>query len=174
MFRIDLEDTPFEISDGKLEIMTPPSVWHQLTVDDVQEVLKRRYPTVTGDVPVSVGDNGRRPDIVALSLSRQFLKQSLEKGLTADMIELAVEVISHDTDRHADKAAVKRDRETKMHEYASAGIPEYWIIDEIPANREDAQVEIYHLRDGSYVPALLSRLSLLANGEVEIPTRAQA
>ena len=35
-------EVPFEISDGKLEIMTPPSPWHQVTTRTVDQILAMR------------------------------------------------------------------------------------------------------------------------------------
>ncbi|WP_117209282.1 Uma2 family endonuclease [Allorhizocola rhizosphaerae] len=170
MWSIDLE-APFEISDGKLEIMTPPSPWHEFTADMIKDLLKRHYPSATGDVPVPIGDNGRRPDVVALLQTRDELLRQRLKRFTADMIAVAVEVISHDPDKWQDKKSVDRDREVKFHEYAGAGIPEYWIVDEVADDPTDAAIEIYHLSDGRYAPALLTRLSKLTNGEVELPRR---
>lgn len=168
MSRIDLE-LPFEISDGKLEIMTPPSPWHQFTAGKIERLLEKHYPSATGDVPVPIGDNGRRPDVVALLQNADdVLRQRLER-FTADMIAVAVEVISHDADKWKDKKSVDRDREVKFHEYAAAGIPEYWIVDEVADDPTDAQIEIYHLREGRYTPALLTRLSELISGKTTLP-----
>lgn len=171
MSRIDLE-VPFEISDGKLEIMTPPSPWHQITSKRIERLLELHYPTTTGDVPVPIGQNGRRPDVVALLLGEDdLLRQRLER-LTVDMIQVAVEVISHDANQWNDKKSVERDRDVKFHEYAAAGIPEYWIVDEDADDPTDAAIEIYHRHGDQYVPALLTRLSKLMSGEVEIPKRS--
>lgn len=168
MSKIDLE-VPFEISDGKLEIMTPPSLWHHSATRRVERLLESHYPYATGDVPVAIGQNGRRPDVAAvLETEDELLRQRLS-GLKADMIQVAVEVISHDADKWRDSVAVKRDRETKFHEYAKAGIPEYWIVDEVADDPTDASVEIYHLRDGHYAPVLVARLSQLTSGQIELP-----
>jgi Uma2 family endonuclease len=170
MLSIDLE-ARFEISDGKLEIMTPPSPWHQFTAGRIQRLLERHYPSATGDVPVPIGDNGRRPDVVAILQTEDELLRQRLKRFTADMIAVAVEVISHDPDKWQDKKSVDRDREVKFHEYAEAGIPEYWIVDEVADDPTDASTEIYHLRDGRYAPVLLTRLSKLTSGEVGLPER---
>jgi Uma2 family endonuclease len=167
---IDL-DVPFEISDGRLEIMTPPSFWHQYAAREVERVLEKHYAYVTGDVTLAVGDNGRRPDAIALPLTREEILERRIKIARPDMVEVVVEVISHDEDRRSDTIAVARDREVKFREYAEAGIPEYWVVDEIQDDPQDASVEIYHLRDGRYAPMAVVRLSDLVSGKAEIPAR---
>lgn len=170
MSRIDLE-VPFEISDGKLEIMTPPSIWHQSATRRIERLLEAHYPYATGDVPVTVGDSGRRPDVVAVLQTEDELLRQRVKGFHADMVKVAVEVISHDSDKWFDQKSVDRDREVKFHEYAAAGIPEYWIVDEDPEDPTDALVEVYHLRDGRYAAVLATRLSQLISGNVDLPKR---
>jgi Uma2 family endonuclease len=51
--------------------------------------------------------------------------------------DLAVEIVSPES--------IRRDRETKLSEYETAGVPEYWIID---PEREEAL--FYQLADGRY------------------------
>lgn len=170
MSRINLE-VPFEISDGKLEIMTPPSIWHQSATRRIERLLEAHYPYVTGDVPVTVGENARRPDVIAVLQSEDELLRQRVRGFHADMVKVAVEVISHDTDKWFDKKSVDRDREVKFREYAAAGIPEYWIVDEDPDDPRDALIEIYHLRDDRYAPVLLTKLSQLTSGAVDLPRR---
>jgi Uma2 family endonuclease len=165
---IDIE-APFEISDGKLEIMTPPTPWHQITTRAVENLLDTRYPTTLSDVPLAVGDNGRRPDVIALDLTRDEI---LDKRLTItlpDMVRVAVEVISHDPDPRRDAIAVRRDREIKFAEYASVGIRSYWIVDEIPDDPRDAQVEIFHLTAGEYALVITAKLSDLVSGATAMP-----
>lgn len=62
-------------------------------------------------------------------------------------------------------------RDIKFREYAAAGIPEYWIVDEDATSLTDATVEIYHLRAGDYELILEVRLSELVDGSVKVPTR---
>jgi Uma2 family endonuclease len=170
MSKIDLE-VPFEISDGKLEIMTPPGVWHQSATRRIERMLETRYPYATGDVPVTVGENGRRPDVVAvLQTEDELLRQRIE-SFEVEMVQVAVEVISHDKDQWQDRKSVARDREVKFREYATAGIPEYWIVDRDPDDPTDAVIEVYHLRDSRYAPVLVAKLSQLTSGAVELPGR---
>ena len=167
-----LLDVPFEISDGKLEIMTPPSIWHQVTSRRVEGLLEGRYPSAVSDVTTAIGDHGRRPDVIAIHMSLEEIIRRRITTATPDMIEVAVEVISHDAvDKANDAVSVRRDREIKFHEYAAAGIPEYWIVDEVADDPVDASVEIYHLRGNGYVAVAVVRLSELLRGTREIPAR---
>lgn len=173
MAHIDL-DVPFEISDGRLEIMTPPSFWHQAAVHDVEVILERRYAYATSDVILEIGENGRRPDAVALTMTKSDILHRRLRAARPDMVEVVVEIISHDEDRRRDAISVARDREVKFREYAEAGIPEYWVVDEVPDDPEDASVEIYHLRDRRYAPIAVVRLSDLTTGAATIPPRSGA
>jgi len=79
----------------------------------------------------------RVPDL--LFISRERLPQLQETYLLGGP-DLAVEIVSKDSKR--------RDRVQKFDEYARAGVPEYWIIDD-KAHRIDA----FSLnRDGRYEP----------------------
>ncbi|HZM80807.1 MAG TPA: Uma2 family endonuclease [Candidatus Limnocylindrales bacterium] len=116
-------------------------------------------------------ENGRRPDVVAvLQTEDELLRQRVE-SFEAEMVQVAVEVISHDSDKWQDRKSVDRDRKVKFHEYAAAGIPEYWIVDEDPDDPEDALIEIYHLRDDQYAAVLATKLSQLTSGAVTLPKR---
>lgn len=157
---IDL-DVPFEIQDGELLIMSPPSAWHEYTSDDVKGYLRRRCSTATGELFVPTGQNVRRPDVVGLSVTRQELVRARVSTLSPSVVEVIVEVVSHDTNKSKDRTSVARDREHKFREYAGVGIPEYWIVDEIEDDPDDASVEIYRLRNGAYEAVRVVRLSHL-------------
>jgi Uma2 family endonuclease len=158
---IDLEDVSFEIQDGALSLMPPPSLWHDATANSIRHLLVPHHAHVGGELDLVIGENLRRPDILGLSVSlRELLLAKITKP-TLEMIDVAVEIISHDADRSRDRISVRRDRETKFREYAAAGIPEYWIVDEVPDDPMDASVEMYRLKDGAYLPIRVARLSEL-------------
>lgn len=159
---VDL-NVPFEIQDGELLIMPPPSLWHDATSSAVREYMKPRYAHVAEDVIVNLGANARKPDVVGISVSLDELLKARAKSLSSEVVQVAVEVISHDDDPLKDRQSVARDRDMKFHEYAAAGIPEYWIVDEVSDDPRDASVEIYRLQGTSYVPVTVVRLSELVS-----------
>ena len=157
---IDL-NVPFELQDGELLIMAAPSAWHDAISNSVRGYLQQRCAHAAEDMIVAVGRNGRRPDVVGLSVSLDELLRTRAKVLASDVVDVAVEVISHDDDPVKDHESVSRDRDVKFREYASAGILEYWIVDEVAEDFRDASVEIYRLQAGAYVPVRITTLSEL-------------
>lgn len=162
---IDLDDVPFEIQDGALVLMPPPSPWHDKTTYKIRRYLEPHYGQVAEDIDVAIGDGLRRPDVIGLSMSEDELLESGREPLAVQVVEIAVEVISHNKDRAKDRISVNRDRQRKFTEYAEAGIPEYWIVDEVAGNLRDASVEMYRLKDGAYGLVRTVRLSELLSEE---------
>lgn len=119
-----------------------------------------------------MGSSGRRPDVLALRLTiTEILSQRIQIVLP-DMVAVVVEVVSHDDDPWRDSISVRRDREVKFREYADAGIPEYWIVDEDSADPSDTMVEICRLGADDYQLILEAHLSELVDGSVKVPTRS--
>jgi Uma2 family endonuclease len=157
---IDL-DVPFEIQDGALSLMPPPSPWHDKTADKIRHYLERRHSQVLEDQRIAIGDDVRRPDVVGVSMSEDEVLDIERPTMSVQVVEIAVELISHDLDPAKDRVSVDRDRKRKYVEYAGAGIREYWIVDEVPGDRRDASVEMYRLEDGGYRPIRVVLLSEL-------------
>jgi Uma2 family endonuclease len=65
---IDLDDVPFEIQDGAVVLMPPPSPWHDKVADVIRHYLEPRFGQVGEDLGVAIGDVLRRPDVVGLSM----------------------------------------------------------------------------------------------------------
>lgn len=162
---IDLDDVPFEIQDGALVLMPPPSAWHDTTADKIRHLLKPHYPHVGEDLQVVVGEHVRRPDVLGLSIPEAELLEADHTTLAVHLVQIAVEVISHDRDPAKDRISVGRDRTKKFIEYAAAGIPEYWIVDRAPGDPTDAWVEIFRLDTAAYRPIRMVRLSELLKEE---------
>lgn len=81
----------------------------------------------------------REPDIVVL-LNEHL--DRLEHVRLRGAADLVVEIVSPDS--------VTRDRKVKRAEYASVGVPEYWVVD--PRERHET-LEVFSLApDGTYVP----------------------
>lgn len=131
-----------EYSDGFLEFLPMPTIFHQLILQFLYDALKSF---------VNAGDLGtvvisgykvrlqarkfREPDIV-------FIKTAHRSGITEQYCEkadLVIEVVSDQNRPH--------DIKTKRVEYAQAGIPEYWIID---PERHEITVLVLKSRQKAY------------------------
>jgi Uma2 family endonuclease len=112
-----------ELSEGRLEMLPMPTQAHQLIVaflyQKLLEFVAGRHLGVVLFAPlrVKVRDGQiREPDIVFMAEKNKH-RRANEFWTGADLV---VEVVSDDDPQ--------RDLETKRHEYAQAGIPEYWIV----------------------------------------------
>lgn len=137
------EDIRSEWVDGKAIIEMPPKHSHQTMVEFLywlmntfvtlfQLGLVRIAPF---EVKLSPFGSSREPDIFFLSnANKNLLTEERLRGAP----DLAVEIISQES--------VKRDRDDKFREYASAGIKEYWIIDSRKSKR---RADFYRLNERS-------------------------
>ncbi len=113
-----------ELADCRLEVLPMPTELHQLIVAFLYESL-RAWTKVSqtgvclfSPMRVRVADGKfREPDVVFLLDRHDGRRQSK----FWDGADLVMEVVSED-DPH-------RDLVSKRHEYATAGIREYWIVD---------------------------------------------
>jgi Uma2 family endonuclease len=113
-----------EFTNGFIEVLAMPTLSHQRIVAFLYRLLfafvsARKHGEVHF-APIRVqlwSGKFREPDLVFMSAERAR-RQRDDYWVGAD---LAVEVVSS-----ADR---RRDLETKRHEYARAGITEYWIVD---------------------------------------------
>lgn len=114
-----------ELSDGCLEFLPMPTVFHQRIVEFL--FLALRTFVIAGalgeaklaPLPIRLwAGKLREPDVMFFRSERLLDPHGYPSGA-----DLAMEVVSEDSkDR-------KRDLDTKRQEYAAAGIPEYWIVD---------------------------------------------
>ncbi|MCI4673507.1 Uma2 family endonuclease [Candidatus Mycolicibacterium alkanivorans] len=148
---LDLDRTRrWELSEGTLILSPRPHPRHQLISRRLTRLLEDHLPagleavpeievTTSGAFPPSVRD----PDIVVVP-DRVF--DQLPARVAAADVVLVVEIVS--------AGSRGTDHVMKLHEYAEAGIENYWIVDlEAPA---DDQFLAYRLDGGSYrrIPAL--------------------
>jgi Uma2 family endonuclease len=113
-----------ELSNGKLEVLPSPTQSHQLILlslfRNIHKFVMAHQLGVAlfAPLPVKLWDGTiREPDII-------FMRASNKERRADDFwtgADLVIEVVSSDDP--------KRDLEVKRHEYAQAGIPEYWIVD---------------------------------------------
>jgi Uma2 family endonuclease len=132
-----------EFSNGRLEFLPMPTIYHQLILQYIYDELrpfvkagKLGIVVITGyKVRVPLGKD-REPDILFIGTEHMsgMRKQYCEKA------DLVVEIVSEENRAH--------DIETKRAEYAQAGIPEYWIVD---PEEETITVLVLKPRRKSYV-----------------------
>jgi Uma2 family endonuclease len=131
-----------EYSDGFLEFLPMPTIFHQLILQYVYDELKSFITAgALGTVVISGykvrlrARKFREPDIL-------FIRSAHRSGIKEQYCEkadLVIEVVSDQNRPH--------DIKTKRVEYAKAGIPEYWIID---PERQQITVLVLRPRQRAY------------------------
>ncbi len=112
-----------ELIDGSLVFVSPQRYFHFATIHLLANGLRSTVPSdfkVACEMTVVLDRrNGPEPDI---SVVRAAAVTGLcQTRFEAGDVLLAVEVVSPDSEA--------RDRDTKPHKYAAAGIPHFWLVD---------------------------------------------
>lgn len=146
-FKLPETNRIIELSEGRLIITPAPTTQHQIVIANLFLIIGSYVISnnlgITTTSPIDVRlypGTIRQPDIVFISNEN---KDRIHKQYM-DAPDLAIEVLSESTE--------EEDRAKKFHEYAKAGITEYWIVDP-----EKCSVEVYILDNGEY--KLLGRWS---------------
>ncbi|MGW6024438.1 Uma2 family endonuclease [Streptomyces sp. NPDC055099] len=127
-----------ELIDGSLVFVSPQRDFHSTMIDLLVAGLRRTAPgalKVRREMTVVLDPrNGPEPDV---SLVRAEAVTGMEQTrfVAADVL-LAIEVVSPDSEA--------RDRDTKPHKYAAAGIPNFWLVEMTDANQHPV-VRVYEL-----------------------------
>ena len=136
-------DNRYELVDGKLELMNPPTFRHILICDFIRDALKAEIKRL--QLPwLSIREGGIRTgwrksriaDVYVIK-KEDIINSLDESGVLETPPILIVEVVSPDS--------IKRDYRYKRSEYAALGINEYWIID--PASKK---ITVLLLDEGLY------------------------
>ena len=153
-----------EFSHGWIEVLTMPTMAHQLIVLFLYEALKAFVaPRNLGRplvAPMRIRlwpGKIREPDVIFM-LNPHADRMGNEVWEGADLV---MEVVSTDDRR--------RDIETKRFEYARAGIPEYWIVD--PLQRRITVLRLVGDRYAVHTessPGQRAASALLSGFEVEV------
>ncbi|MER6124026.1 Uma2 family endonuclease [Streptomyces sp. NPDC001795] len=136
-----------ELIDGSLVFVSAQRDFHSIVIDLLVHGLRRTAPPelrVRREMTVVIDRrNGPEPDI---SVVRREAVKSRDQAYyrVADVL-LAVEVVSPDSRA--------RDRDTKPHKYAAAGIPHYWLVDMVGQD-DSPVVQIYELGQATGTYAL--------------------
>lgn len=114
----------WELSEGTLIMSPPPTPWHQRISKRLTRLLDDHLPEGLEAVPhiavitsTSFPPSARVPDIVVI---RDRVERRVAHVLAADVV-LVVEIVS--------SGSRGMDHVMKLHEYAEAGIQNYWIVD---------------------------------------------
>ncbi|WP_411081545.1 Uma2 family endonuclease [Streptomyces sp. cmx-18-6] len=166
-----LDDLPphTELIDGSLVFVSPQRNFHTLAMYLLEQGLRQHVPNdlrVRREMAVVLGKrNAPEPDLVVVKAdSVGGLRQTRYQA--ADVL-LAVEVVSPDSE--------DRDRDTKPHKYAAAGIKHFWLV-EMTGERDRPMVITYELDpvNKTYVSTGVhhDRLKLSAPYDIDIDLTA--
>ncbi|MBW4510282.1 MAG: Uma2 family endonuclease [Scytonematopsis contorta HA4267-MV1] len=139
----DGTDNRYELIDGRLELINPPTFKHLLISKFIEqkfdlEIKRLGLPWLCfREAGVRTGWRKSRLTDVYVLTQQQVLEQIDESAVCQTSPLLVVEVVSHES--------VKRDYRYKRSEYAALEIPEYWIVDPI-----ESKVAVLLLEDGLY------------------------
>lgn len=155
----DVADLPddgprYEVVDGRLWPMTPPTVLHDVVCRRLFRQLDRQLPSgweATIYSGLRLGTDGRIPDVGIVRADVPVRRRQV--GSPPEQWLLAVEVVS--------PSSRKNDRFFKPIEYAQAGVPAYWRIETDP----EVFIVVHELVDGAYV----ERQVLCGVEEVAVP-----
>jgi len=124
----DGTDNRYELVDGDLVLMPPPTGRHADIVDFLQDTFKAESMRLNLDWAVRPGNVGvrttdvksRLPDLVVITEAQRQAIREISAVLQSPPL-LAVEVVS--------SGNPETDYRYKRSEYAAREIPEYWIVD---------------------------------------------
>ncbi|MDK0520704.1 Uma2 family endonuclease [Streptomyces sp. ML-6] len=112
-----------ELIDGSLVFVSPQRKFHTLAMYLLEQGLRSHVPEdlrVRREMAVVLGRrNVPEPDLVVVTAEAD--KDQRQTRYEAADVLLAVEVVSPDSE--------DRDRDTKPHKYAAAGIPHFWRVE---------------------------------------------
>jgi Uma2 family endonuclease len=129
---LTLPDLPphTELIDGSLVFVSPQRDFHSIMIDLLVAGLRRTAPKdmkVRREMTVVLDRrNGPEPDICVVRAEAVTGRE--QTRFKASDALLAVEVVSPDSEA--------RDRDTKPHKYAAAGIPHFWLVETSGANQQ--------------------------------------
>ncbi|MBE9053490.1 Uma2 family endonuclease [Nostocales cyanobacterium LEGE 11386] len=144
----------YELVDGRLELMNPPTIQHFLIVDFLDTALKAEIKRCSlpwlclRESGVRTGRNKSRLTdlcIVTLEQARELMNVS---AVFQSPPLLIVEVVSSES--------VKRDYRYKRSEYAALEVPEYWVVDP-----QAAKISVLLLEEGLYEEMVFTASQLI-------------
>jgi Uma2 family endonuclease len=152
----EVQDATEEVVNGEIRIMPAPKFEHALIVHALRRALERQVDEKTvlvldtqfGLIIRRVPLSSRVPDLALFRKSNMVVVD----GYIHSAPELIVEVLSPANTRH--------EREEKLRDYESLGVPEIWVV-----SREARTFEVILLKEGK-----LTTVAFLAEGALR-PTQ---
>jgi Uma2 family endonuclease len=132
-----VEGLRIELWEGNLDVAAAAQMaWHSWVMRQIANLLEATGRVVFTETGVVLsGRTVREPDVTRF---RPGVEPRLRNSqFPAADVDLVVEVVSPES--------AKRDRVVKPDEYAGAGIPEFWLVEEHPGDEADAVVNIFRL-----------------------------
>ncbi|MCT7957864.1 Uma2 family endonuclease [Laspinema palackyanum] len=152
----DGTDNRYELVNGKLEIMNPPTIRHLLIADFIRDSLKveitrKKLPGLCfKEAGVRTGLQKSRVTDICVVLQEQAIDLLDKSAVFQTPPLLVIEVVSPES--------INRDYRYKRSEYAAADIPEYWIVDPI-LNK----LSVLRLEEGFYEETILTASQTLVS-----------
>ncbi len=146
----DETDNRYELVDGRLEAMNPPTFRHMLIAKLIEQAFDREISRLKlpwlclKESGIRTGwRKSRLTDIAVIKAKdiQEFIDQSAVCQVPP---LLAVEIVSPES--------IKRDYRYKRSEYAALEIPEYWIVDP-----QENKVTVLLLDEGLYEETVFTR-----------------
>jgi Uma2 family endonuclease len=132
-----VEGWRMELWEGNLDVASAAQIrWHAIVAHRIGRFFEASGHEVSYETGVVLKERTVRiPDVTRFHLgARPGLHRS---QFPAGEVDCAVEIVSAESQ--------KRDRLIKPEEYAEAGIPEFWLVEEHPDDEADAMINIYKL-----------------------------
>jgi Uma2 family endonuclease len=137
-----VEGLRIELWEGNLDVSAAAQRrWHAIVMHRIGELFRSTGREVSFETGVVLTNRTvREPDV---SRFRAGVFPGYRRSqFAADDLDCVVEVISPESE--------KRDRAIKPDEYAAAGIPEFWLVEEHADDEADAVINVHQLDDGRY------------------------
>jgi Uma2 family endonuclease len=136
-----------ELIDGSLVFVSPQRDFHSLTMYLLEKGLRRTVPEelrVKREMSVVLSPRTAPEPDLSVVRAEAVTSRRQTRYEAADVV-LAVEVVSPDSE--------ERDRDTKPHKYARAGIPHFWRV-EMTGDDDRPVVYVYELDPTTMVYAV--------------------
>jgi Uma2 family endonuclease len=152
----DGTDTRYELVNGQLEPMNPPTFRHLFIAKFVEqkfdsEIARRNLPWLCfREAGVRTGWRKSRLTDIYVLRTDQIAGMIDQSAVCQTSPLLVVEVVSPDS--------IKRDYRYKRSEYAALEIPEYWIVDPL-----ESKVSVMLWDDGLYEEFVFTGTQVIAS-----------